>query len=109
MTMRQTNTDLWRYYDIANYKHFRNRLPKDIPIRFANLPRTVLGRTCICNHGIPQAIEISNTLRKFQGHTIMTMLHEMVHVENPKWKGHGWKFEHRMLKLAKARAFAGLW
>ena len=93
--MRQTNTDLWRYYDIANYKHFRNRLPKDIPIRFANLPRTVLGRTCICNHGIPQAI--------------MTMLHEMVHVENPKWKGHGWKFEHRMLKLAKARAFAGLW
>ena len=39
----------------------------------------------------------------------MTMLHEMVHVENPKWKGHGWKFEHRMLKLAKARAFAGVW
>ena len=107
--MRQTNADLRRYYRVANAKYFKNKLPKDIPIRFAKLPHGCLGKTYVCNHGIPQCIEINNTLRSFESHTIMTMLHEMVHVENPQWKGHGYKFDRRMLRLAKDRAFAGLW
>ena len=107
--MKQTNRDLWRYYDVANRKYFKNKLDKNLPIRFAKLPRKVLGRTQVCNHGIAQCIEISDDLRKFTAHTITTLLHEMCHVENPQWKGHGWKFDRRMLRLAKDGAFYGLW
>jgi hypothetical protein len=107
--LRQTNHDLWRYYDVANRRYFKNKLDKGLPIRFAKLSPKVLGRTQVCNHGIPQCIEISERLRGFEAHTIMTMLHEMVHVEHPQWKGHGRHFDAAMLRLAKARAFAGLW
>jgi len=107
--VRQTNRDLWRYYDVANHKYFKNKLDKTIPIRFAKLPCKVLGRTQVCNQGIAQCIEISESLRKFEAHTIMTILHEMCHVESPQWKGHGYKFDRRMLQLAKMGAFNGLW
>ena len=107
--MRQSNSDLWRYYDVANAKYFKNKLPKDIPIRFAKLQPHVLGKTYVCNHGIAQGIEISERLRSASAHTIMTMLHEMVHVEHPQWKGHGRHFDGAMLRLAKAGALNGLW
>ena len=61
--MRQSNRDLWRYYDVATAKYFKNKLPKDIPIRFAKLQPHVLGKTYVCNHGIAQGIEISERLR----------------------------------------------
>lgn len=61
--MRQTNYDLWRYYDVANARYFKNKLPKDILIRFAKLPHGCLGKTYVCNHGIPRAIEISEKLK----------------------------------------------
>lgn len=107
--MRQNNYDLWRYYDVANARYFKNRLPKDIPIRFAKLPHGCLGKTYVCNHGIAQGIEISERLRSSSAHTIMTMLHECVHVAHPKWKGHGRHFDAAMLGLAKQGAFSGLW
>ena len=107
--MRQSNRDLWRYYDVANAKYFKNKLPKDIPIRFAKLQPHVLGKTYVCNHGIPRAIEISEKLKNTSCHTILTMLHEMVHVEHPQWKGHGRHFDAAMLRLAKQGAFSGLW
>jgi hypothetical protein len=33
----------------------------------------------------------------------------MLHIEKPHHKGHGWRFDRRMLRLAKAGAFSGLW
>jgi len=107
--VRQNNYDLWRYYDVANARYFKNRLPKDIPIRFAKLPHGCLGKTYVCNHGIAQGIEISERLRSSSAHTIMTMLHECVHVAHPKWKGHGRHFDAAMLGVAKQGAFSGLW
>ena len=105
---RQTNADLRWYYKVSNRKYFKNKLDKNLPIRFAKLPRKVLGSTQVY-HGIVLSIEISDDLRKFTAHTITTLLHEMCHVENPQWKGHGYKFDRRMLKLAKDGALNGLW
>ena len=107
--MRQSNRDLWAYYDTANRRYFKNKLDKHIPIRFAKLPHGCLGKTYVCNHGIAQAIEISHLLKSSQVHTRMTLLHECVHVEHPQWKGHGRHFDSAMLRLAKAGAFSGLW
>jgi len=105
--VRQTNEHLKHYYCTANRLYFRNRLPNDLPVRFAKLRG--LGRTKVQSDKVPLWIEIGEDLRRIPCITVMTVLHEMVHVENPAWKGHGWKFERRMLKLAKDGAFAGLW
>jgi hypothetical protein len=39
----------------------------------------------------------------------MVVMHEMKHVEKPTFKGHGWRFDKRMLRLAKQGAFNDLW
>ena len=104
---RQTNADLRRYYSEANAKYFHNRLPKDIPMRFAKM-RDV-GTTWIDDDNVPVEIWVTEKLRTFQAITIMVVLHEMQHVQEPSHIGHGWRFDKRMLKLAKAGAFAGLW
>lgn len=104
--MRQTNSDLRRYYRVANRKYFGNKLPS-INLYFTNL-RNCAGRTQLaCN--VPVYIEINEGLRTYQAITIQTVLHEMCHVENPRWKGHGYKFDRRMLRLAKDGAMSGLW
>lgn len=104
--MRQTNADLRRYYRFANKRYFGNKLPS-INLYFTKL-RSISGVTrLLCN--IPAYIEISESLRTFQAITIQTVIHEMVHVEHPTWKGHGWQFDRRMLRLAKAGAFDGCW
>ena len=107
--MKMTNRDLWRCYDVANLRYFHNKLQRDIPLRFAKLPNGMLGKTYVCTHGIAQAIEISERLKSNEVHAIMTLLHEMVHVEKPRYKGHGWRFDRRMKKLAQDGAFDGLW
>jgi hypothetical protein len=104
----QSNADLRRYYRVANRKYFKGKLP-DIPVRFAKVNRLVLGILWINPGDVPSDIEISEELRYVQNLTIMTLLHEMVHVENPRWKGHGWRFDRRMKQLAQDGAFDGLW
>jgi hypothetical protein len=105
--MRQTNGDLRRYYAEANAAYFHNALPKDIPMRFHKM-RDV-GTTRIDDNGVPVEIWITEKLRTFQAMTIEVVLHEMLHVEKPLCKGHGWRFDRRMLRLAKQGAFSGLW
>jgi hypothetical protein len=105
--MRQTNADLKRYYRTANRLYFHNALPKDLPVRFAKLRG--LGVTRVLNGSIPVVMEISGDLRRTSSLTILTVLHEMLHVEKPQHKGHDWRFDKRMLRLAKAGAFDGLW
>ena len=105
--MKQTNYDLQRYYRAANRLYFGNRLPKDMPMRFANIRE--LGKTWVCKHNAVLGIEISSRLRCISAVTVMVVLHEMLHVEKTRYKGHGWRFDKRMLRLAKMGAFNGLW
>jgi hypothetical protein len=107
--MRQTNADLRHYYRVANKKYFGDKLPKGLPMRFAKLKPGGLGVTHILGNRVAYGIEISVELRTNQSFTIMTVLHEMLHVEKPSYKGHGHRFDKRMLRLAKAGAFDGLW
>lgn len=106
--MRQTNGDLKRYYRVANRMYFRNALPKDLPIRFANLPPGILGRTRVYGSAVEHVL-ISKRLQTLMCPTLMTLLHEMLHVEKPTRVGHGWRFDKRMLRLAQAGAFDGTW
>ena len=104
--MRQTNADLRRYYRVANRKYFGNKLPI-INLYFTKL-RSSVGVTRVLGN-VPVYIDINESLRTYQAVTIQTVLHEMVHVERPQWKGHDWRFDRRMLRLAKLGAFDGLW
>ena len=104
-----TNKHLRHCYATANRLYFRNKLPKDLPVRFAKTPKHVLGMTKVYKHNCAVSLEISKDLKHLESPTVIVLLHECVHVENPQWRGHGWQFEHRMLELAKAGAFAGLW
>ena len=105
--MRQTNAHLRSYYCWANAEYFRNALPKDIPMRFAKM--RAVGKTWVDGNGVVIEIWVTEKLRRFQAMTMMTVLHEMQHVEKPLFKGHGWQFDRRMLRLAKQGAFDGLW
>jgi hypothetical protein len=106
--MRQTNRDFRHYYRVANKLYFDNALPDDLPVRFGNLPPGVLGRTWV-HGGVAVDIVISKRLQTLMCPTLMTLLHECLHVEKPKYVGHGWQFDKRMLQLAKLGAFNGTW
>lgn len=105
-----TNDDLRWLYLIYNKRYFGNRLPKDMPVKFCKLRKHTYGRTAVAiqTHR-PQFIEINNDLRTALLTAQFTLLHEMVHVENPKPTGHGKWFNKRMLRLARAGAFNGKW
>lgn len=106
-----TNSDLQYAYRIANRRYFGNKLPKDLLVKFATINRYKLGSTWM-NHSNgwkPYRIHISSKLRFSSSLSLMTLLHEMVHVEFPKPDDHGPWFNKRMKKLAKAGAFEGLW
>jgi hypothetical protein len=99
---------LLEYYREVNASYFHSRLPKDIPMRFAKMRH--VGTTWVDSKtNTPVEIWITEKLRTLQALTIMVVLHEMQHVQKPSFKGHGWQFDRRMLKLAKAGALNGLW
>ena len=108
---QQSNADLRRYYRVANRKYFKGKLP-DIPVRFAKFDPGLLGITNVVTFKgktVATSIEITEDIRYIQTTTIMTLLHEMTHVEKPQYKGHGWQWERQMMRLARAGAFGGLW
>jgi hypothetical protein len=108
-TLKQTNADLRRYYRVANELYFGNSLPHGFPIRFAKLKKKYLGRTVVLNNVVPAYIEISERLRDFETFTVMTVMHEMMHVQKPSWLGHDWRFDERMRSIVNMGAFDGLW
>jgi hypothetical protein len=101
-----TNAEVQIMYSEFNKKYFRNRLPKDMVVHFVHLKdqhgitKTYRGR--------PMFVWLDWRLRVGTSHTALTLLHEMVHIENPKWE-HGPRFQKRMLKLAKQKAFNPYW
>jgi hypothetical protein len=107
--VKQTDADLRRYYRIANKRYFGNKLPVHFHLQFGKIKGA--GVTHVLNGDTPIAIEINETLRTFQAITILTVLHEMLHVEKPKddHKKNDWRFDRRMLRLAQQGAFDGLW
>lgn len=111
-----TNKDLRYWYGLFNKRHFGDKLPKDLDVKFGKLPKGLLGTTnCIKYIGkdkhksSAQNIRIDLNIRQRSTIVILTLLHEMVHVENPSWIGHGRRFDRRMKELAAKGAFNGLW
>lgn len=125
--MKVTNYMLLSYFKEFNRKYFGNRLDKNAIVKFAHLPGHlgVAGSKAIfrkptrkekqkrpnCVSVITRVprIRISDELRDSPAVAIMTLLHEMVHVSKPNWRGHGRHFNQEMLKLAKKGAFNGWW
>jgi hypothetical protein len=110
--MRLTNRYLARTYAELNKKYFRNRLPKDMVVRFVTM-NSIDGQEDDAHTRVywnrPAYIVINKRNTWSATQTDMALIHEMVHVENPKPNGHGSWFQKRMLKLAKAGAFKGRW
>jgi hypothetical protein len=104
-----TNKDLTLIYGWANRSFFHDKLPHDLDVRFG-CPKGLLGRTIVDVYtGRPYYMRIADALKFSSNLCVMTVLHEMTHVEQPKKKGHGAWFNKRMKELAQAGAFNGHW
>ncbi|VVB52861.1 Uncharacterised protein [uncultured archaeon] len=99
-----------RLYRRYNRLYFRGKLP-NIPVLFRKGLVEKYNAIGITQYEgkVPKRILIENTLRTWRGGFRMTLLHEMVHVSLPYKVDHGPRFEKGMLRLAKMRAFKGLW
>ena len=112
MLSKGTNEALRYMYLTFNKKHFHNALPKDLPVEFSKklVRQRTLGHTAIHRQTFrPLWILISERFRSSRRCSAMTLLHEMVHVEQKERRGHGKHFEKRMLELARQGAFKGIW
>lgn len=115
--MKVSKKGLRKMYRDFNRKWFRNRLPKNIEVRFVDLPQPKA--LSHINFGLthfeaykPVYIYIWSGLQRNHGETAMTLLHEMVHVSLPyTCNSHGpySRFEKEMVRLAKAGAFNPYW
>lgn len=101
-----TNADLKIAYKIYNKKYFHNKLPHDMVVHFTKME--MLGATHFYGKR-PCWIVINKKLRWSASLAVMTLVHEMVHVELVNVGGHGAPFQKRMLQLAKGGAFNKLW
>lgn len=99
-------------YCALNKKYFHNALPKDLPVLYSKdlVRERALGHTAIHKQTFrPLWIKLAWPLRTCHRTTRLTLLHEMVHVEQKHLRGHGKQFEKRMLELARHGAFKGVW
>ena len=101
-----TNAELMQRYHEFNKKFFGNKLPKDMVVEFAT-SRTWMGITHF-RRGRPLYIQLDKKMRLCVRTCMLTLLHEMVHVEQPE-TNHGKKFHARMLKLARQGAMKAWW
>ncbi len=114
-----TNLDLHYAYLHFNYKYFHNKLPKDLPTFFTreldrkgklgNTPVLIYAGSKRLSIPKPTCIQIRWKDRECKRYAYLSLLHEMVHVENPKPEGHGPWFHKRMKELAMAGAFNDYW
>lgn len=102
-----TNAELMRRYHEFNRKYFHNKLPKDMVVEFGE-SKNWLGVTRY-RKTRPLFIQINKRFRFSLTCSMMTLLHEMVHVELPYGVNHGPIFHKRMLQLAKTGAFKAWW
>jgi len=117
MAEQMSNRYLRRIYDEYNKKWFEGRLPR-LPVQWGD-SRTFTrreGRSTLAvtdyESGKPIGIRFAPRMRRYREHQLVrfTMLHELVHVEQPAHHAdHGRCFNDRMKELANAGAFIGLW
>lgn len=105
-------------FTLLNSRYFHNRL-KNVTVRWSkSLPKGTLGRTQSVSGRVTEGerkflIELDLKSRRYGSLMRMTLLHEMVHVE--QWEKvtsrscHGHRFQRRMKQLAQKGAFNGLW
>ena len=112
-------TRLEEIFHAANSRYFRSRL-KNVKIKWGrDLPKSSMAVTRSQHGKVPAGtrkffIEVDPGLRKYRAVTILTVIHELVHVE--QWdrvpqhhSHHGRIFQNRMKDLAAKGAFNGLW
>jgi hypothetical protein len=111
--MRKMKNSCLRYwFRIFNKKYFKSKFPKKFAVEFAKIHKRRMGITRVEKRGgdlIVGPIRIHKKYRREPSIACMTLLHEMVHAENPSKNGHGKWFNKRMTKLAKDGAFNMWW
>lgn len=120
--VRFKDSCLREWFDLFNSRYFGNKL-KVRYIRFGYLPKGALGNTHRITYRVlsgPRDRELpvhwSITICPTQAHSrrlaCLTLLHEMVHLEQENMYScniNGHRFNRRMKELANAGAFNGLW
>lgn len=104
----KTSKQLEWWYRYYNRKYFKATLPK-IHVRFEKLESSVFGLTTFVGNPPVIVLSIDNSLKGFTNLSRQVLLHEMVHVSLPTSVMHGPKFEAGMRRLARLKAFTGLW
>lgn len=113
----RSNPTLRKWYKTYNRKYFHNQLPKDTKVYYEEelidegIRKQTYGEMDWTDKKAPE-IRINPLLREQGWHSmiLLTLLHEMAHVEKiqRKLKGsdHGKAWEGIMLRLAKQGAFS---
>jgi hypothetical protein len=103
------NLDNW--YAAYNAVYFGDRLPKNTILRY-DASESNCGETFKAPDGTFRIV-ISPSCNVTQAEVILTLTHEMVHVDqwdiNHDLGGHGPLFEYEMEKLALMGAFKDVW
>lgn len=101
--------DPQRLYDDYNRLYFGSKLPP-VPVKWSRKHTESCRGKCVYQ---PQmVIYLNPSLKKWERTWAMTLLHEMVHVEqrhDVRAKDHGRKFQNRMKQLVRQGAFQDLW
>lgn len=113
-----TNRDLHHCYNLFRSRYFGNRIPPAtglVFLRFGTLHKG-LGRTAVFRSHTPNpriyGITIDREIRWSRRLWAMTLLHEMVHVEQRcefSCSINGHRFNRRMKQLSQLGAMNGIW
>lgn len=111
--MSRKLTILKETYLFFNSRYFRGKLP-DIPVVWVNHDKGKwMARSCFdAKTSEPLFIQMKSYLKKIPNVAQLTLLHEMVHIEQakvPHKQMHGRKFQKRMKQLAEVGAFNLFW
>lgn len=113
-------TGLEEYFHLVNGRYFRCKLKRvEVRWKYGILKKRGVFGTTWSEHGnVPKGtrkflIEIDAGFRRMEKVALMTLIHEMVHVEQWDKIGrrdhHGHLFQKRMKQLAAKGALNGLW
>ena len=104
------------FYDLANKRFFKGKLPK-LKVKWTHPTQRKLdfhdiGMSFFTKDNVPTGVCLNPRYRNSRAIWPMTLLHEMVHIEQNHLAGdkaHGPEFVKRMRKLASQGAFDPFW
>jgi predicted metal-dependent hydrolase len=98
------------YYNVYNKRYFRDRLPKDCIIQWADLKYRNANAICITEESKKDKIQISQEFVNNPTVALHFLLHEMCHLKlKNKTLGHGPIWQREMKSLAARGAFNKMW